>query len=583
MADNPEADFTFKLRRGEGMVLLAMNWRDGTPPDDFVGFAISYVPPGATKPRRISNRLAFPNPDGSVNPKSQPSTVAPIQMFRWVHFPREAEIDGEFTYTVTPVHMAADGTLSEGPAQTETVTLGGDTFPGVLNIAFTRGYISSQGFVDQFTPPMPIPALLPDQQSKKVPPADRLTKFKPTHPKAAKAYDWLGFEARMAIERVLDQAIADPAAKVFVVAYDLDVPEIVDRLAQLGPRLQVIIDDSGKHGQKNSPETAAAARLTTSAGADQVKRGDMGGLQHNKTIVVDSPTVQTVVCGSTNFSWRGLFVQSNNALILHGATAVERFRTVFDDYHAHLDDPKGFKQASKPPLWKPLGLSGVDASVTFCPHSKKNAVLDDIAKDIRENAKLSVFYSLAFLYQTDGALRETLTDLTEAGDLFIYGVSDNEVKGIDVQRPGADPAPVHPKELDAADTPPPFRVEFGGGLGPAGTGAAGARMHHKFVVIDVDTPDARVYAGSFNFSPTADEHNGENLLLIKNQRVARSYAIEALRIFDHYEFRLAQQNAKTARAQLTLQRPPAPGSHDKPWWDRFYSDRHKARDRMFFA
>jgi hypothetical protein len=580
MADNPEAAFTFKLRRGEGMVLLSMDWRDGTPPDDFAGFAISYTPPGATKPLRISNRLAFPNPDGSVNPKRQPSTVAPIQMFRWVHFPREAEIDGEFVYTVTPVHMAADGTLSEGPAQTERTVLGGDTFPGVLNIAFTRGYISSQGFVDQFTPPMPIPALLPDQT--KPPPADRLTTFKPTHPKAAKAYDWLGFEARAAIEHVLDQAIADPAAEVFAIAYDLDVPEIVDRLEQLGRRLHVIIDKSGKHGDDNSPETAAAARLIGSAGADQVKRGDMGGLQHNKTIVVDSPTAPTVVCGSTNFSWRGLFVQSNNALILHGATAVQTFRTAFDDYRANLSDAEGFRKASKPPLWKPLGLSGIDASVTFCPHSAKTAVLDDIAEDIREHAKSSVFYSLAFLSLTKGTLRETLTDLTESGKLFIYGVADNAVNGIDVQRPGAAPAPVHPQELNSSDTPPPFRVEFGGGINPDGSGV-GARMHHKFVVIDVDTPDARVYTGSFNFSPTADTGNGENLLLIKDQRVARAYAIEALRIFDHYEFRLAQQNAKTARDQLTLQRPPAPGSHDKPWWDRFYTDRHKTRDRTFFA
>jgi len=35
-----KALFTLKLRRGEGMALLSMNWEDGTPSDDFVGFAI---------------------------------------------------------------------------------------------------------------------------------------------------------------------------------------------------------------------------------------------------------------------------------------------------------------------------------------------------------------------------------------------------------------------------------------------------------------------------------------------------------------------------------------------------------------
>ena len=44
----------------------------------------------------------------------------------------------------------------------------------------------------------------------------------------------------------------------------------------------------------------------------------MGNLQHNKTIVVDGPTVKTVVCGSTNFSWRGFYVQANNAVVLQG-------------------------------------------------------------------------------------------------------------------------------------------------------------------------------------------------------------------------------------------------------------------------
>ena len=37
---NAAALFSLKAYRGEGMALLAMNWKKGTPPDDFVGFAI---------------------------------------------------------------------------------------------------------------------------------------------------------------------------------------------------------------------------------------------------------------------------------------------------------------------------------------------------------------------------------------------------------------------------------------------------------------------------------------------------------------------------------------------------------------
>ena len=66
-------------------------------------------------------------------------------------------------------------------------------------------------------------------------------------------------------------------------------------------------------------------------------------------------------------------------------------------------------------------------------------------------------------------------------------------------------------------------------------------MHYKFLVIDFDKPTARVYVGSYNFSSLADLKNCENLLFIRNSRVAVSYIIEALYIFDHYHFRLKQQ------------------------------------------
>ena len=37
---NAQALFTLKIHRGDGMALIAMNWKKGKPPKDFVGFAI---------------------------------------------------------------------------------------------------------------------------------------------------------------------------------------------------------------------------------------------------------------------------------------------------------------------------------------------------------------------------------------------------------------------------------------------------------------------------------------------------------------------------------------------------------------
>jgi phosphatidylserine/phosphatidylglycerophosphate/cardiolipin synthase-like enzyme len=91
-----------------------------------------------------------------------------------------------------------------------------------------------------------------------------------------------------------------------------------------------------------------------------------------------------------------------------------------------------------------------------------------------------------------------------------------------------------------------------------------------------------VYLGSYNFSSPADRKNGENLVLIRDRRVAVSYAIEAVRIFDHYEFRLLQADAKQAQKQLALKRPPRkPG--EKPWWTDDYTNARKMKDRVLFA
>ena len=561
---NAAALFTLKLYRGDGMALVAMNWKNGTPPNDFVGFAIEYEEPGGQKFFPLKNRLGFPGPGGKVNPNQLSTRLSPIQKFRWVHFPRNAELPGEFVYRVSPVFMNDADELSYGEFQQAAIELRRETFPGKLNVTFTRGFVSSQAFVDQYESKGPISTLLPEN-------ADAGLTFVPTHPKAKEALAWMGFEARQAILEVLDQAVADKKAPVRIVAYDLNEPEVVTRLEKLGARLQVIIDDDGAHGEANSGETQAETRLKASAGAANVKRQHMGKLQHNKTIVVDGPKVQAVVCGSTNFSWRGFFVQSNNAMVLRGKKAVKVFRDAFDNYWNH-DDVGGFGNTASAD-WISLGLTGINARVAFSPHAADNAQLAAIADDIGNRTGSNLFYSLAFLYQTPGPILDAIKKITQNDSIFVYGISDRKVGGLDVQKPDGNVAPVYPAAL-GKNVPEPFKSEP--------TAGGGVRMHHKFVVIDFDKPTARVYLGSYNFSSTADTKNGENLLLIRDRRVAVSYVVEALRIFDHYHFRLVQQEAKKASKPLVLAKPPRnPG--EEAWWAEDYSDPRKIRDRKLFA
>lgn len=561
---NPQALFSLKVHRGDGMALVAMNWKSGRPPRDFVGFAIEYKEPGADRFFALKNRITFADANGATNPNRLSTRLSPIQKFRWVHFPRNAELAGAFVYRVCPVFMDAQGGLSYGELQEAAIELRRETYPGKLNVTFTRGFVSSQAFVDRYVQPgQGMDTLVPAKA------ADGLD-FVPSHPKAAEALAWMGFEARHAILEVLDQAIADPSAKVDVVAYDLSEREVFGRLLALAKRLRIVIDDSADHGEPGSGESVAAVRLQQ-AGA-LVRRQHMGNLQHNKTIVVSGKACKAVVCGSTNYTWRGFYVQNNNALIARGAGPVRVFRQAFEAYLAN-NGKTGFAATAPASAWHSLGLAGIDAKVTFSPHAADHAVLGEVAQDVLA-AKSSLLYSLAFLAQTSGSIREAVTQVTQ-GPVFTYGMADRRVGGIKLETPGGNAYPVYPAAL-SENLPEPFKSEPNGLSGGSGT-----RLHHKFIVIDFDRPTARVYLGSYNFSNPADRDNGENLVLVRDRRVAVSYMVEALRIFDHYHFRVLQSQPG-ARKRLQLARPPAkPG--DATWFDDDYSVPRKIRDRTLFA
>ena len=107
-------------------------------------------------------------------------------------------------------------------------------------------------------------------------------------------------------------------------------------------------------------------------------------------------------------------------------------------------------------------------------------------------------------------------------------------------------------------------------------------MHHKFVVIDFDKPTARVYLGSYNFSKPADTQNGENLLLIRDRRIAVSYMVEALRIFDHYQLPGRAEEGDGEEAARPCPSRRARRARSRGGTDH-YTDPHKIRDRKLFA
>jgi phosphatidylserine/phosphatidylglycerophosphate/cardiolipin synthase-like enzyme len=555
-----------KLWRGERMCLIGMDVAE--PEDDFVGFAIEVQSPGSASFFPLRNRLNFsyaPPVDIAVNGyRNYPSTEAPFQKFRWVHFPYNPT-GGRYIYRITKKHMPSDNQLESGASVTLDIPLDPVVYDDFLDIGFARNFASSQAYTDKYgNNPNVIPKL-----------ADDGLKFKKV---AGDVYEWLGFEAYDLIFGFLNEVANDPSIELDFFAYDLNECSIVDLLTKLGKRLRAIIDDSGSHKGNKSAESQAALKLGVSAGKPNVKRMHFNHLQHNKVLIAKrNGKAFKVLFGSTNFSFRGIYIQANNVVVCEADEAAGLFEKVFD---RAFQAPDNFEND---PIFKKWYLVQVEGKpplhFCFAPHTQPNLSINPLGGAI-DQATSSVLFSIAFLNQMkSGATREAINRLMKK-NVFSYGISD-KARGLQIKKPDGSVGLVDFTYL-AQITPEPFKDEWSGG--------GGIHEHHKFVVTDFSLPTAKVFTGSSNLSPSGEKNNGDNLVMIEDQRIATSYAIEAIRIFDHLHFRSRMQASKGAKGSrkrkkdsLTLQKPSAI-SGKPPWFKEYYQpDTQKERDRLLFS
>ena len=567
--------FRVKLWRGESACLLGFDVDQ--PEADFVGFAVEFQEPGDTGFHTLSNRLNFDYPDAVTGYRNFPTFEAPLQTYRWVHFPWDQKT-GTYTYRVTKMHMPADNQLTKGLSLELSIELDAVTIPGFLDVGFTRNFASSQAFEDK------------KQQygfGNDIIPADVKQGLEFADHKAAitakfDIYKWLGFEAYAMLFDFLDWAINDPTVRIDAMAYDFNEPDVLAKLEALEGRLRIIIDDSADHGAPDSSETKAFLRLQASAGQNNCHRGHFISLQHNKMLIarrVSDGAPLRVLGGSTNFSFRGLYIQANNMYVFTDPGVTQHYADMFEEA---FNDMAGFADSPIAAQWFPVAGAGHPAvELSFSPHRDSELSLKPVGAAM-EQATSSVFYSFAFMNQTKtGAVRKALDHLMQR-PIFSYGVV-NKDSGMEIHKPNGDVGLVDFAYL-AQHAPEPFKSEWSGG--------AGINIHNKFVVVDFDQPTATVYTGSSNFAPSGEEANGDHLISIQDQRVATAYAIDALLIFDHLNFRDRmrahdKQKSQPAAAQpetLRLQKPVAISGAHQPWFAKFYQkDSLREQDRLIFS
>ncbi len=553
---------SIKLWRGERMALIGMDVDNPEP--DLAGFSIEVQSPGSDTFWPLRNRLNFsyagtPPVDAVTGFRNYPSTDAPFQMFRWIHFPYDPQ-GGAYTYRVTKKHMKADGSLIAGTSISLDISLDIVVYDGFLDVGFTRNFASSQAYADKY------------KNNEKIIPANanQGLEFKKI---PGDVYQWLGFEAYQLIFDFLNEVVGDRTLQLDCFAYDLNEPDIVGLLEKIGPRLRAIIDDSGDHKPGTSAESQAADRLTESAGPGRVARMHFLGLQHNKVLIAKrNGQAVKALFGSSNFSFRGIYIQANNTLVFRSPDAAALFEQAFDLAFAGA---KGFAATPVAQQWHLLQAHGKPpAQFCFSPHKSSDLSLTPVSEAI-DHATSSVLFCIAFLNQDKtGAVREAI-DRLQAKSVFSYGIS-NETGGLKVTKPDGSVGIVDFDFL-AQKAPEPFKTEWSGG--------SGVHEHHKFVVTDFSLPTAKVFTGSSNLSVNGEEKNGDNMVMIEDPRVATSYAIEALRIFDHLLFRSKMQHAAASAVAepLTLKKPTALSG--KPaWFEAFYLDGSQLEnDRKLFS
>jgi len=552
------AGFSVKLWRGERMCLIGMDVDQPEP--DLVGFSIEVCRPGQANFMALRNRLNFSYPAGTSasGARSFLSTEAPFQKFRWIHFPKEPQL-GAYKYRVTKQHMPVDGKPKAGQSIELDIPLEPVTYDGFLDVGFTRNFASSQAYAERF---QNNPDILPAK-------ADQGLEFVKPGGKPGEAYEWLGFEAGELIFDFLKAAAADNSLSLDVFAYDLNEPDILAGLEKMKKRLRIIIDNSAGHGGATSAESKAAARLAASAGAGNVKRMHFSNLQHNKVFILRrNGAPEKVLLGSTNFSFRGLYIQANNVLVLHAPEAAGLFASVFE---RAFPGPAGFSADPLAKKWHLVQVPGKPV-IHFCfsPHSDSGLSLNP-AGAAMDQASSSVFFAIAFLSQTtSGAVRKAI-DRLMTKPVFSYGISDKK-GGLVVKKPDGSEGVVSFSYL-AKNAPPPFQAEWSGG--------SGISIHHKFVVTDFNLPTAKVFTGSSNLAPSGEEGNGDHLVMIEDRKVATAYAIEALRLFDHLHFR-SNLKAAEAKKPITLKKPTAI-SGQASWFDKYAPGSQLEHDRKLFS
>lgn len=566
--------------KGDAMTLLAFDLKKSLT-KNFAGFTIHVIADG--RHFYLYNRLSFKD---KIQLHKEPadeferlsSEFSPIQKFRWVHVPStihyvENPYFGDYTYEVTPRYVEDDVLLEPDSNLTVRVTIDVSPFrDGDLQLGFTRGFVSSQAYAYHFGNNTKLRPNKTDlifdieQQSGTVERLNRKTNTTETVPYTyEEQHEYLGWQARDRVMEFIDEVLKNEKLCLDVFAYDLNEPVIVEKFITLAQqkRLRILLDDSGSHVKPESLEMKFEALFKRKAQDARLFRGKYGGLAHSKVLIQrtndEAAKAKKVLTGSTNFTTNGIYINANHAIVFNNAKVAQLYANVFDASFGE-DEMTGFKESTFASTGYEFFGNGLpNMTIYFSPHPKDftDQLFEKIADKV-SNASSDVLFAI-MIDNSRSSILEAVQDKVKSDNVFTYGITD-EKDGISLYKPNSKFGVKVTGLGTETELPPPFDEV---------AKIAGHNIHHKFIVVDFKGENPVVYCGSSNLAYNPEQKNGDNLLEIRDKDVVTAFAIEAIRLVDHFHWRNREMTDSVMANGLSLR--TGSGSDEEKWWAPYYN------------
>ncbi len=565
------------LYKGDAATLLAFDL-DENLLENFVGFTVRVI----TKDREyyLNNRLSFKKEildRNGIDSKSAKSTLySPIQKYRWVHVPSsehfiENPYFGDYTYEITPRFLVDNVLLPLDKNLSVKTSIEVSPFKdNDVDVAFTRAFISSLAYQGHFGNNV---KLRPEKENL-IFDIDSISgqsdrwdksshKYLKTNYTFREQHEYLGWQVRDRILEFLDETIKNDNLCLDVFAFDLNEPEISKRILQLAElnRARVILDNSSDHTEPDSFEMKFEQEFVRLNSSANLVRFHFSGLAHSKIFIQrdknNSMKALKVLTGSTNFTTNGLYVNANHTITFNNESVAELYAALFDKSF-NMPKTKEFCADDLSRLDHVFGsdvLSGM--TIYFSPHKqeKVDEIFEKISNRI-ENADSDVLFAI-MNDDSKSSILDAVKTQVQSDKIYTYGITDTK-SGVQLYKPNCKKGIKVSGIGTNTDLPEPFNDV---------PKISGHNIHHKFVVVDFKGKNPVVYCGSSNLAYNPEQKNGDNLIEIRDRDIVNAFALEAIRLVDHFHWRNKTKETDDSKKPLILD----DCTGDNKWYEAYYN------------